>query len=261
VLALVAFGDDSWRNKPYSEWTDKEVREVLEKSPWAHRILLMIVQPDTQNPACPSSGQDCSPDAALSTSSSPVPRKRQATQNDPQDPQTHRVATLLPSGSEGVAATAVVRWASARTVREAVAKNELQLGHVKPEELQDPRVFAPLDAYVVYVDLRVALSDVKKVPQTRLFTAAMAQRSVLLFKNTGARISPLKVKAAPLPEFDERKEVAIAAFYVFFPRQRNGKPVLSANESLVRFECPTVPRAIAADFELRKMERAGSPDL
>ena len=181
--------------------------------------------------------------------------------DDLQDLQDRRSSSTMPPGLQGVAATAVIRWASARTVREAMLRSGVQRGQVKPEELQDPKAFVPLDSYVVYVDLRVPLADVKKVPQSGLFTAALVQNSVLVVKSSGVRISPLGVKSAPLPEFDERKELALGAFYVYFPRQVGGKPSLPVNESLVRFECPLAPVAITSEFDLQKMAREGAPDL
>jgi hypothetical protein len=167
----------------------------------------------------------------------------------------------MPQGLGGVSATAVVRWASARTVREAMVRNGIQRGLVKPEEVEKSGIYAPLDTYVVYVDLRVTVADAKKVPQYGLFTAAMLENSVLVAKTTGERIAPLSVKAAPLPEFDERKELALGAFYVFFPRQVGGKQSLPVTETLVRFECRMAPVAITSEFELQKMAREGLRDL
>ena len=42
LVALAALGaglpaEDSWVKKKYSEWTDKEVRQIVSNSPWAHR--------------------------------------------------------------------------------------------------------------------------------------------------------------------------------------------------------------------------------
>jgi hypothetical protein len=262
VFALVASGDDSWRKKPYSEWNEKEVRQILENSPWAHRVKLMVVKPGPQDIPCPSGNQHCSADSGPSmTNPSVTVHRRQLSPDDLQGIQDRRTAAALPPGLEGVAAIAVVRWASARTVREALLRSGIQHGQVKPEELQDPKAVAPLDSYVVYVDLRVPLADVKKVPQSGLFTAALVQNSVLVLKSSGARISPLSVKSAPLPAFDERKELALGAFYVYFPRQVGGKPSLPGNETLVRFECPLAPSAITSEFDLQKMAREGAPDL
>jgi hypothetical protein len=36
--ALLVWAADPWKEKPYTEWAEKDVRKVLEKSPWAKRI-------------------------------------------------------------------------------------------------------------------------------------------------------------------------------------------------------------------------------
>jgi hypothetical protein len=261
ALAIVASGDDSWRKKPSSEWNEKEVRQILENSPWAHRVKLMVVKPGPQDVPCPSGNSSCSPESDPSSSNPPTTHRRQLSPDDIQRLQDRRIASAMPSGFEGVAATAVVRWASARTVREALLRRRIQRGLVKPEELQDPEAFVPPDTYVLYVDLRVPLADVKKVPQYGLFTEALVQNSVLVVKSSGQRISALSAKPAPLPEFDERKELALGAFYVYFPSQLGGKPSLSGTGTLVRFECPLTPGAISSEFDLREMAREGLPDL
>jgi hypothetical protein len=261
ALAAAAPAGESWRLKPYTEWNEKEVRQVLEDSPWAHRLRLIVVKPGPLNTPCPSGNPHCSPDSAPTPPAAPGGRRRPPSPDEIQAQQDRRTASAMPPGLEGVSATAVVRWASARTIREAVARSGVQHGLVKVAEAGESSQFAPLDTYIFYVDLRVQVADVKRVPQGGVLTPAMVQNSVLLVKSTGERISPLSVKTAPLPEFDERNELALAAFYVFFPRQKDGKPVLSGDESMVRFECPLTPVAIHSEFDLHKMARKGSPDL
>lgn len=261
ALAFVASGDDSWRKKPFSEWNEKEVRQILEKSPWAHRVKLMVIKPGARTTPCPAGDPSCSPEGYPTASSSPTAQRGTMSPDDLQALQEGRTSSPTPPALGGVVGTAVVRWASSRTVREAMFRSGVQRGRVKPQELQQPGVFAPLDAYVVYVDLRVALADAKKVPPCGRLTAAQLQNSVLVLKSTGERISPLSVRKAPLPEFDERKELALGAFYVYFPRMVRGKPSLPASETLVRFECPTMPVAITCEFDLQQMTREGLPDL
>ncbi|HTQ86071.1 MAG TPA: hypothetical protein VMI93_07665 [Candidatus Solibacter sp.] len=261
ALSVVVFAGDSWQGKPYSEWNEKEVRQILEKSPWAHRVKLMVVKPPATKIPCPSGNPHCSPDSSPSVPASYPGRRRPASPDDINALQDRRTASAMPPGLDGVAATAVVRWASSRTVREAMLRSGVQRGLVKPEELHPSEALPPVDAFVVYVDLRLALADVKKVPKNGVFTSALVQNSVLVFKSTGERVAPLEVRQAPLPEFDERKELALGAFYVYFPRQKDGKSLLLADESLVRFECPLAPVSISYEFDLHKMTRDGSPDL
>lgn len=259
--ALAARADEPWRNKPYTEWNEKEVREILEKSPWAHRQSLMLVKPSPQAP-CNARGRGCSTDDSVILPRTSGPRQGQILTKEPGAAQNPHGPPDMTPAPEGVSGAAVVRWASAQTVREALARSGMKGEKVATTEALESAPLPPSDAYyIVYVDLRVHLSDVKKVPQSGVFTPAMAQNSTLLVKRTGERISPLRVTAAPLPEFDDRRELALAAYYVYFPRQKDGKLVFTEKEGVVRFECPLTPLPIRAEFDLRDMRRGGVPDL
>src|SRR5580704_11005578 len=38
LAALVWAGDDPWKAKPYQQWDAKDVRKVLDASPWARNV-------------------------------------------------------------------------------------------------------------------------------------------------------------------------------------------------------------------------------
>jgi hypothetical protein len=257
-LAAYAAGD-SWQNKPSSEWNDKEVRAVLEKSPWAHRENLTLVKPTEAVLPCKRGSVRCVSD---DTDQAPVDpfRRHPPTPDDIQNSQDRRAYSAMPPKGDGVAGTAIVRWASAQTVREAMSRAPEKTERIAGNK-DEPPPLPPSVAYIVYVDLRVHLNDVKKLPQDGMLTSTMMRSSNLVLKSTGEHIPALRVTSAPLPEFDNRKELALAAFYVYFPRQKDGKPVLPDAEIIVRFECPLSPGPIEADFDLRTMKRAGVPDL
>ena len=260
AVALTAPADESWRKKPYTEWNEKEVREVLEKSPWAHRQDLMLVKPNPRTPGPPRS-RGCSDDDSVTVRGTSGPRQSQINSRQPSAAQNANTLSDIAPGPQGVSGTSVVRWESAKTVREALARSGMKGEKVAKAGEPDPTPLPPSEAYILYVDLRVHVSDVKKVPQSGVFTAAMARNSVLVVKSTGERISPLQVTSAPLPEFDDRRELALAAYYVYFPRRRDGMPVLAEKETLIRFECPLTLQPIRAEFDLRDMRRDGVPDL
>jgi len=263
ALSFVTQADDSWKNKPYTEWNEKEIREVLERSPWSRRENLMVVRSTVTNinPPCNPSNPRCfNAETDSVPPPDPNPRRRTASPEAVQAAQDKRAASVLPP-ADGVAGTAVIRWASAQTVREAMKRVGDKLEKVADMQVNEPPPLPPSLAYILYVDLRVHLIDLKRIPKEGVLTRAMMRRSSLVMKSTGERIYPVRVTAAPLPEFDDRKELAIAAYYVYFLRQRDGKPVLPAKEKTVRFECPFSPSTISTEFSLKSMKRTGAPDL
>jgi hypothetical protein len=262
ALAAAARAGESWRGKPYTEWNQGDVRQVLEDSPWAHRMSLIVAReqeeaPPVDTPASRGTSKDSTPLRGGNDPSHRTP----AGPDDVPALNTSRAAEVTPPAQIGVPGIAVVRWASARTVREAMARSGELRGTLTEKQARELYGLETGDYFILYVDLRVILNDVSRVPKDGVLTSAMVQNSALVVRGTGERISPLTVKVAPLPEFDDRKELALASFYVFFPRHKQGKRVLRGDESLVRFECPLIPVAIHAEFDLRKMARDGSPDL
>ena len=267
--ASAALADEAWRTKPAAEWNEIEIRQILERSPWARRVSVILVRPDGEAKPCLGSKGPCEnaetfhssdpmhPDPGpIKTSSGRVSAAGQAELR-----QEYPGAAEADDSekSYGVAGIAVVRWASARTVRDALSRMVPPSG--KRLETEELAQLSPADAYVMYVDLRVALADASRVRQSGLLSEATVRRSSLLLRPSGRRISAVRVAPAPLPEFDSRKELALAAYYIFFPKQRSGHATLPVGETDVRFECPLAPVPIHADFKLSRMERGGSPDF
>ena len=272
LCVSAALADESWRGKPSSEWDQKEIRQILEHSPWAHRQSVFLVRPAGQVTGCVGSSGPCqradsfrAPNTTHSSSTLPSPATTssdlsgQVKAQETQDRYSAPVDSGESGEGEGVAGVAVIRWVSSRTVRDALAQLVPPSG--KRMDAEELAQLAPADAYILYVDLRVDLADVSRVPKGGILTPGIARHSFLLVKTSGERIPAVRVAAAPLPEFDDRKELALAAFYIYFPRQKSGHAVLPQRESEVRFECPLAPVPIRADFKLSRMERAGSPDF
>lgn len=59
VAALVFAGGDPWKAKPYQQWDDKDVKKILEDSPWAK-----VIQVDVNWKASKDNGADMGGPAA-----------------------------------------------------------------------------------------------------------------------------------------------------------------------------------------------------
>lgn len=266
---LAARADEAWLRKPPAEWSEKDIRHILEHSAWARRVPLLLVRPDGEAKPCMGSKGPCeredtfhAPDNSNSSMATHQPSQdlvRQVSGAERQQEYTGAGDFAQGERSNGVEGIAVVRWASARTVREALERLVPPSG--KRMTADDLAPLAAPNAYVLYVDLRVPLGSVSQVPQSGVLSERMARRSVLIPKSTGQKIHALRVVSAPLPEFDDRKELALAAYYIYFPKEKDGRAVLPESERDVRFECPLAPLPIRADFKLSRMEREGSRDF
>lgn len=90
IFATFVVAGDPWKEKPYTEWTAKDVKKVLEKSPWSK----IVVQRRWSLP-----GRDAGPQTNSELGSRASTRREEYS-------RTESIQTS-------------VRWASSRTVREA----------------------------------------------------------------------------------------------------------------------------------------------
>lgn len=138
-----------------------------------------------------------------------------------------------------------VRWASSGTIREGWVRRWQLEGTVSAAQAQRWLAVKP-EPYVI---------SVSPISDLGVFAAApaeeLARRSAYLeTKGTEKRVQPARVVF--------RGETAL--FY--FPRQVGGQASIGAREAQVKFVWQaTERRKVKTTFDLRKMKRAGRPDL
>jgi len=261
-LSAPAPAGESWRAKPPSQWDKKDVRGLLENSPWSHRLKIIVTSWEEEDGPVPTPAELATTSKSTDPPPPVLPHGRPAPSPEDQPGLNRSLsAEVAAPRTFGIAGVSVVRWASARIVREAMARDWVLRGTMTERRATRFSDLHLGKIFIVYVDLRILVSDAQKVPINGILTQAIAEKSFLLLRRTGEHIPALGITNAPLPEYDARKELALAAYYVIFPREKNGKPVIPDTESQVRFECPLAPVAIHADFNLNKMTVDGSPDL
>ncbi len=224
--ALLVWAGDPWKEKPWTEWTEKEVYKVLEDSPWAQ---VYVRTRESRLPSDPSMAGG-TPDM----------------QRTPQITDAHlRVV-----------------WESARTVREAEARLS-QLQNVGKEKGEEWRLKLPED-YVIWVGGYVYegsyLAELEDFE--RLSDEAKRQSAYLELKQLKKKVLPIKAEM----QFTQTAmgaarmgRVMDARFY--FPREVDGEPLLGPAEKKVAFRWLLKRMPVGADFDLSKMVRDGQPDL
>lgn len=138
-----------------------------------------------------------------------------------------------------------VQWRSSLTVRQALVRQRQLEG--RHDEAEAGRFLAenPTD-YVVMVFAPGDLFKDMDAESIRASAHLELREKNQTIPATTARL----VEAWP---------TAVVAFH--FPRDANGKPVISGVVKKIRFSCVSKDGRIAAGFDLRKMVRDGKPDL
>jgi hypothetical protein len=265
ALAGLLAANEGWRGRPYTKWTQSDVQEVLDHSPWVRQVNLLILPPIGGDAGCPVSEPRCGIRDPVNVTEGITAEQNGA----PAQPsleeriakqQHDSFAAQGPAPSGGVVAS-TVRWSSSLTVREALVREKQLLGEVDIRQLQASGYFEPLDSYILYVDVRLPLGQDPKSVRAATLTRTAVSHALLAPKHGGTTAFPARIEPAPLPAYDKHRGVPLAAYYLFFLRRQEGKALLPAGETEAVFECPLGATKIKAVFDLRKMLREGTPDL
>jgi hypothetical protein len=238
LAALVWAGDDPWKAKPYQQWDAKDVHKVLDSSPWARNVQVAAPWISTGDAGDAPSG------GVSSQAGPPTMRSAQAPQ-----PGASGAGDIGP-GAQTATVTFVVRWASSRTVREALLRNAILAGQIH-EDAAAQQLSQPVDTY----EIVVAAPDMK--PFQSVDEKILEHSAFLVDRKTKQKVAPTGVK---IRNSDDGKKVESVAF--FFPKKSDtGVATIAAEEKTVDFLCVVTNVKIEASFDVSKMSDTLGRDL
>ena len=224
LLAANLSAGDPWRDKPYKQWDEKDIRKILTDSPWAKTVPVV----NTWGGA--GTGADFTP---LGPSG-----------GDPRDIRPEK-----PPADQVPQAAFVVRWGS---LRRALARRALLRGVAEPEVerflAQEPALY---EVMVSGPDMTPFASADEKDLQ------AMQERSSLASKKSRTRLAPERVEVERGPD---GKRIVAVHFY-FAKKTAAGPPPLSAEEKGAEFICQVGRTTLKANFDFQKMTDNQGTDL
>jgi hypothetical protein len=241
LAAAVWAGGDPWKSKPYQQWDAKDVRKVLDGSPWARSV--QVEAPWLNGDAAAGGTDGGSTSQPGPARSGPSPRTGPGGGGGAADaasggPQTAALATFL------------VRWASSRTIREAVIRNLVLAGQMK-EDAAAQQLAQPVETYEIVVagpDMRPFQSVDEKILQNGAF---------LIDRKTKQKVAPTSVK---IQNTEDGKKIQSVAF--FFPKKSDsGISTIADDEKVVDFLCVVTNVKIDASFDTSKMMDTSGRDL
>ena len=127
LLAATAWAGDLWKEKPYKEWNEKEASKVLGDSPWSKVVSVNATwkgrQLDRDTAARGTPGeQSGGARGAYSERGATTERPGGASSDEPQ--------------AQALEAKFLVRWTSARTLRQALARLAVLRGAVQESDAE-----------------------------------------------------------------------------------------------------------------------------
>lgn len=232
LSASVLRATEPWEGKPYTEWTQEDIKRVLLHSPWVRQIGAV-------GNFKSSSTRDLS-----STRSSRDPDTGQMI-----DPVTRQPVGIRKEDETEAGRTAesiTITWTSALTCRQAGARQLQLASKLSTKAAEDALAQAPA-SYIISVSGSLS-SEVFGMAEEALRESASLETEKAKRKVAAA--------SARVTWIGQRFFIDFS-----FPREMEGKSTIEPSETRVRFRCKLRTDAVKADFDLQKMTHEGHLDL
>ncbi|MGB6877747.1 MAG: hypothetical protein WBD87_17120 [Candidatus Acidiferrales bacterium] len=245
VVAGLAYGaSETWKTKPYQQWDENDVKEILTASPWVKHTTVTAtwknggLTAQTTVPNQPSQG-------------SPTTPQRPGMGGPPggggTQPSSQDQPSSLPVGSE---TPFFARWSSAQTVREAVARDAVlnsRFSEAQAEQYvdQEPPVY------------QVLLYGPDMTPFANETNDTLKSKAYIEVKPSKEKVSPSSVE---IIKGTDGKTIQSVVFS--FPKQgASGQSLFAANDKQAQFDCKLKGVHLNMAFDLRKMMGKNGLDL
>lgn len=246
IAGLVYAGNDVWKTKSYEQWDQNDLKEVLTNSPWVKRTTVLASWAKG-GLAAPGGGE------------SPQQGQQQAqAQQRPGSPggtgggsgQTGSAGEQgAPSMPDEQQAGFFVRWNSALTEREAVARSAQLSGQFSTAQEQQYINQAPntYDVVVYGQDMTPFASETEETLKSEVY---------LEVKPSKEKVNPSAIK------INKGNDGKVQMVFFSFPKQGpNGQPLIGGNDKQAQFDCKTKQMHLDTQFDLRKMVGKDGQDL
>jgi hypothetical protein len=250
AFVALAYAGDVWKDKPYKQWEEKDVRKILTDSPWAKTATVEARWrsqggdsagrlPQGNAPAAqPSGGGGMSGGPTGSAGSYGAGSASAADISGPQVGQ----------------ANYMVRWGSAKTVREAIARSYVLQGKMKADDADKALADEP-------AEYQISIAGQDMTPFLKAEEKDLQAKAYLMLKKEKTKLNPVRVvinrKEGAKP--DDPQSV-MSVIFLFAKKDASGQPAINAQEKNVEFSCESGGATLRLSFDLQKMAAAQGPD-
>jgi hypothetical protein len=241
ILAAVAIawaGGDPWKTKPVDQWTDKDIQEILQTSPWAKAAVQPqgAWHPDGMTQASGTIGTPGGSTDTSHVSSGATPDRPGGTEKED-------------SAAAGKASYSIFWWSS-RTIRAASMRRAVLKGSMTEADAEKTLANIP-DDYMVLVQ-----GTNMQIFQHR-GEEAFEKVAYLQLKKTKQKVYPSKVAFL---KGSDGTTVTGAVFY--FPKKGgDGEPTVAPDEKEIDFYLQMGDAKLLTYFDPRKMVDGKGEDL
>lgn len=257
IAACLAWaGGDAWKNKPYRQWDQKDIQQVLNDSPWAKVQSVPVAWRRDATPAGLEAGGEPGESGGGEGGQSGGGGGGGARGSMGASPRPAG-GSGSPEGGEGMSdgggmppASFIVRWNSAQTVREAIVRSALLDNKIS--EADAAKFVAEAQPQI-----EIAVLGRDMTPFNKTTEDDLKANAYLEVKPSKLKINPSQV----MIKKSQDNQKVIAVFFAF-PRQTAGsQSLITPKDKNVEFGCKMKVLDLKASFDLHKMVTEKGPDL
>ena len=240
VFPSIWAGGDPWKEKPFQQWDQNDLKKILGDSPWAKVIRV----------AAPWKGDGGSQGSGEGIPRPEIPRGMTGVGQGNNPAPTAGSVPGAGGSQEPPQAAFLVRWVSSLTTRQAIYRGAVLAGQIKEAEAEKA-LAQPVEEYQVLI-LGPDMKPFESANEDSLKGSAF-----LLTKKSKQRIAPDRVQMERNPD---SKTVQYIVF--FFPKKSaNGEENIATDEKGIEFTFSYGPVDIRAGFDPAKMTNRNGRDL
>lgn len=240
ACSVAAWAGDVWKDKTYKEWNEAEVNKILSDSPWARPLVVVA--------SWRIGGKALADSASRRTGDAASPREASGGISKDVTDSVENRETSGGDAREETAASFTLRWGSARTTREALARLAVLRGASAIEA--DRMLLQPIAEH------QFVLYGADMQPFSKTDEMSLMQKTSLKLKTHKTKISPSRVE---IRRGQDGKKISGVVFY--FPlKTESGEPLIAPDEKGVEFECKAGETTFRQSFDPQKMVSKAGPD-
>lgn len=247
VAVGLAYGaNEVWKTKPYQQWDQNDVKEVLTNSPWVKKTSVMASWAKGGLAAPNGSGGQPAQGQQNEAAQRPGAMNGTAGGGGGMNPATAEQAPSMPQEQQ---AAFIVRWNSALTEREAVARaallsNDLSEAQAEQYVNQEPSTYD------------VAVYGPDMTPFANQTEDSLKSEAYIEIKPSKEKVNATAVK------INKGSDGKVQIVYFSFPKQgSNGQQLITANDKQAQFDCKTRDMHLSIQFDLHKMVGKNGQEL
>jgi ketosteroid isomerase-like protein len=262
LVSLAWAGGDFWKTKPYTQWTQDDIRQIMYDSPWARLERVPMEWLDNQRQGRGANPMERAPGSAGMAQTLPQGPGSAGAQAAGGGPGAN-----YPNGGLGGGATPdygapsmlgtpegqtvfVVRWNSSQTLREAIIRSHILSGDMKEADAAH-YLGQPVTDY----EITVIGQDM--TPFGMMNPDDLKTKTYLQVKPSKLKVSPTSMQVQHAAD----GKTVLAVMFSFPRKTQDGKDLITPNDKAIQFVVKTKELDLNAGFDLRKMVNAKGLDL